>query len=44
MGGGLGGKINKIHDIVAIDSSTGLMGLGAPSGHVEVYDSVFYGS
>ena len=43
MGGGLGYATNKVHSIVAIDSSTGLMAFGYESGHVEVSDALFYG-
>lgn len=44
IGGGVGRKINQVRDIVTIDSSTGIMALGPDEGHVEVYDSIFYGS
>jgi len=43
MGGGLEAATNKIRDIVTIDSSTGLMGFGTSSGHVEVSDAIFHG-
>jgi len=43
MGGGLGAHTNKVHDIVAIDASTGLMAFSSDGGEVEVYDSSFYG-
>lgn len=44
IGGGIKKKINQVRDIVAIDSATGVMALGLDHGHVEVYDSIFYGS
>jgi len=44
MGGGLGRKINQARDIVAIDSGIGVMALGLDHGHVEVYESILYGS
>lgn len=43
MGGGLGATTNEVHDIVAIDASTGLMAFSSDSGHVKVYDNEFYG-
>ena len=44
MGGGTGAGLNKVRDIVTIDSYTGLMALGSSNGRVEVSDSIFYGS
>jgi len=43
MGGGTGSKLNKLHDIVTVDSYAGAMAFGSDSGRVEVYDSDFYG-
>ena len=34
----------KCHDITSVDSGFGIVCLGPPGGHVEVYDSVIYGS
>ena len=44
MGGGVGTPIHKVRDVVAIDSSSGVIALGSGSGHVEVSDTMFYGS
>ena len=43
MGGGTGSKLNKVRNIVTVDSYYGLMALGYNSGRVEVEDSIFYG-
>ena len=44
MGGGTKSKLNKVRDIVSIDSAVGLMAFGTGGGRVEVEDVVIYGS
>ena len=44
MGGGLKSALNKVHDIVSVDSAVGLMAFGSGSARVEVEDSIFYGA
>lgn len=44
MGGALGSAKNYLHSVVTIDSSSGIMAFGMSGGHVEVANSVMYGS
>jgi len=44
MGGGTMSALNKLHDIVSIDSSDGIMAFGAEDGRVEVSNSKLIGN
>lgn len=43
MGGGVGASLNKLHDIVSVDSATGVHAFAVPDGRLEVSDVVIYG-
>ena len=43
MGGGVGADLHQLHDIVSVDSATGIHVFVKPDGRIELSDSVIYG-